>query len=635
MRRTKRTLALAVCLLMSVSLMAFSGFTASAASPGYIIDNPYENVNWSTYGQYKAAHHTHSTYSDGSNFRGDMLIDKYNKGFDIVAMTDHDTTTTSWDALPTADSWNNNWNNIGTGHLTTAQMAAINNGTFDASGFQGTYTGRRQQSNGMISMGSSNEISANGGFLNPDGTTSYNGHHINAFWADALPGNIGTADGGRTMQRVLQAIQDAGGISHINHPGRYTGGQNNANASRDPVHVNKYAQLFMAFPSCVGIEIVNKWDGESIYDKVLWDNILMSTMPQGRPVWGFSNDDSHSLSGNGHAWNVMLMPALSQAGTRTSMETGAFYGVSRVDRLYGINHTLGGTTPGAPAQTTTTDTMYSGGVHNIFALGMLTQTVPSITNIEVTQGANASITVSGRDFNRVEWIADGVVIHTGATLNLKDYEDQINSYVRAVCVSASGIAFTQPFGVTEVSALSLTTNANLVKAGEYFRLYPAFDEAVSSNASTLTFTFDASKFQYRSFTPAAGVTLVDAAVNGGQLKLTVMAPDYNLRNYGEVLFSALDNATLVNEDNVIRLAAEYVVKADDDSKSIKNANTSVTFTTSPGAQGPYTLIDLSNLIDWFGVKVGDPEWAQARFFDFNGNGEIDIQDVATLAQLIV
>jgi len=85
---------------------------------------------------------------------------------------------------------------------------------------------------------------------------------------------------------------------------------------------------------------------------------------------------------------------------------------------------------------------------------------------------------------------------------------------------------------------------------------------------------------------------------------------------------------------VIGMTAELAVKEDDETKSIRRVQASVTFTTSAGAQGPYTLIDLSNLIDWFGVKAGDAAWAQARFFDFNGNGEIDIQDIATLAQMI-
>ena len=47
-----------------------------------------------------------------------------------------------------------------------------------------------------------------------------------------------------------------------------------------------------------------------------------------------------------------------------------------------------------------------------------------------------------------------------------------------------------------------------------------------------------------------------------------------------------------------------------------------------------TLIDLSDAIDCFGVKEGDAGWNDAKRFDYNGNKELDIQDIATLAMLI-
>jgi len=196
----------------------------------------------------------------------------------------------------------------------------------------------------------------------------------------------------------------------------------------------------------------------------------------------------------------------------------------------------------------------------------------------------------------------------------------------------AGQAITSTF--ITAGSLTLTTDANLIKAGDYFKLCPSFDTTVNSNAAILTLNFDAGKFQYRGFTSAAGVTLVDTVVDGGQLKLTLMTPDYSTKDFGEILFSAKDDAALANADNVIGMTVELAVKEDDETKSIRRVQASVTFTTSAGAQGPYTLIDLSNLIDWFGVKAGDAAWTQARFFDFNGNGEIDIQDIATLAQMI-
>ena len=181
-------------------------------------------------------------------------------------------------------------------------------------------------------------------------------------------------------------------------------------------------------------------------------------------------------------------------------------------------------------------------------------------------------------------------------------------------------------------AMYLSTDANLVRNGGYFRLYPAFYETVKSNASKLTFTFDAGKFEYRGFTPAEGVSLLDTALTEGRLEMTFMVNEYKIDNYGEVLFSAKEDAELANEYNVIRVSAEFVAKAEDDSKFVHKSNAAVSFTTLGNAT--YTLFDISNLIDWFGIKSGDAEWAQSKFFDFNNNGEIDIQDIAALAQMI-
>jgi hypothetical protein len=440
-------IAMLMAFLMLVSM--FTGVISMAAaveqSGRFVLINPYENVDWATYGQYKAANHMHSTYSDGSNFREDTLKDMYAKDFDIVAMTDHDVTTTTWDVTPDLAG---NWNNIGTSNLDSDDLAAINAGTYDKTNpSPGQYDGDRTHDNGMISMGSSNEVTAENGI----GDGAFNGHHLNAFFVSGLVSNIGL---GKTMAQVLTAIQDIGGISHINHPGRYTLGQNDATQSSNPANVKRYVDLFMNYWSCVGIEIINKWDGESIHDRILWDNILMQTMPLGRSVWGFTNDDSHSLSGNGHAWNVMLIPELTEEATKTAMITGAFYGVSRIDRQYGINAYA----PNSPAQTTTTATMYDGGADNFIALDLLAQSPPpNISNIVVNGN---TITITGDNYHTIYWIADGEVVATGDSIDVSKCSG-INSYVRAELVGTTGVAYTQPFGVTTVK--SATPSANVTQ----------------------------------------------------------------------------------------------------------------------------------------------------------------------------
>ena len=397
-RKHAKLATLFLVFVLAVSTFSLSALTADASqitqsAKSFTITNPYENVNWASFGQYKANFHAHSRNSDGANTTAAMVEDHYAKGFDILAMTDHNYLTEAWDK-------------VAVGPLTSDRRAQIE-------------AGAGRSGRGMIDIDNTNEQSAT--------------DHINTFWA---PFNNVTGD---TMASIIAKCEAQGGISHLNHPGRYTGGANandsiSVAASNNPDNIKKYVDLLMAYPSCIGIEIINKIDNESKSDRILWDNILMQTMPD-RTVWGFSNDDTHSLNATGYAWNVMLMPALNQSETRIAMETGAFYAVSRVSRLDGINryYPAGGEIRGDGADAT---------------LYLLNQPTPRISNIVVNQ-EKSTITIAGANYNLIEWIADGEVIATGSIFNLNNHQDKVNSYVRAQLKSSTGIAFTQPFGIEE------------------------------------------------------------------------------------------------------------------------------------------------------------------------------------------
>jgi hypothetical protein len=58
--------------------------------------NPYEGVDWRTWGQYKANLHTHSTRSDGKLQPADVVRLYRSKGYQILALTDHETVTYPW-----------------------------------------------------------------------------------------------------------------------------------------------------------------------------------------------------------------------------------------------------------------------------------------------------------------------------------------------------------------------------------------------------------------------------------------------------------------------------------------------------------------------------------------------------------
>ncbi len=372
----------------------------------YIINNPYETVDWTGFDQYKANFHAHSKNSDGGNLTYEMVEDHYEKGFDILAMTDHNYTTRGWE-------------NADKGPVSAARKAEIEAGV-----------GR--DGRGMLDFSYSNE-------------QSYT-DHINTFLVDY---NNDRANWGsdwsseQKMDHTLSAVEALGGFSHINHMGRYTG-YKSPDPANDPAQIMKYVRLLAAHPSTVGMEIVNKIDNESRYDRILWDNILQEMLPAGRQVWGFSNDDTHSLNATGYSFNMMLMPELSVEATRAAMENGTFYAVSRVSRVDGINATY-------------RDGSEMRGSGNASTLYLLDQPTPSISYIGVDQYENA-ITVEGADYHTVEWIADGEVIATGNTIDLNDYEDDLNAYVRAQLKSDTGIAFTQPFSLTVAEPEEITVD---------------------------------------------------------------------------------------------------------------------------------------------------------------------------------
>lgn len=194
---------------------------------------------------------------------------------------------------------------------------------------------------------------------------------------------------------------------------------------------------------------------------------------------------------------------------------------------------------------------------------------------------------------------------------------------------------------TNTVVMDLTTDAHLVEENEYIPVKVGFNRTVNGNTAVLNFEFDNSLFDYRSFTAAEGVSVVSASATENGATVVLMAPDYDFKSCGELLLSAKEGVDLALQDNSISVTTQYVVLNDETGeKEERTAFGTVSFTTSDGQQGSgedgkYTLIDLSNLIDVFGADSSDPQWEEIRRFDYNNNGQIDISDIATMAQQIV
>jgi hypothetical protein len=177
----------------------------------------------------------------------------------------------------------------------------------------------------------------------------------------------------------------------------------------------------MHFTTCVGMEIINKKDGESKNDRILWDNINSLTIPQGLYVWAFSNDDTHNNNDTGYAYNMFVQRENTLETFRETMYGGNFYAVT----YYAYNEGLSNRDLSIPA--------------------------PYITNI-TTDPKAGTITIAADNYDRVEWVTEGSkVIATGNTINLLDVEAELGIFVRANIIGPGAIAFTQPFGVAKIN----------------------------------------------------------------------------------------------------------------------------------------------------------------------------------------
>jgi len=188
--------------------------------------------------------------------------------------------------------------------------------------------------------------------------------------------------------------------------------------------------------------------------------------------------------------------------------------------------------------------------------------------------------------------------------------------------------------------IELTTDAHLVQAGDEVALNTAFNPEADSNTAILTYSYDSSLFNYTDFAAAEGVSVVDTKEADGQVIVTVMKQDYAMSEIGALVLTAKEDAEIAGGKTVAMVEAEFVVKNGDE-KVINTAFASVSFLTGAAVEGDtdfdgdIDIIDLSNLIDWFGTTDAAADWSDLYiYFDFNNSGSIDIYDISYVAKKI-
>ncbi|MDD5644127.1 MAG: hypothetical protein PHO00_01600 [bacterium] len=277
--------------LILIVLGFLSGCTFSATD--WEIRNPYSEIDWTEYKQYKANFHTHTVYSDADSAPHEV-IDAYKKlGYHILALTDHD--SDHYAARPKIlYPW--------------TELNAIYNEIKDKPNPTWRWKGMPYR-----------DISVVWQDRNPDelnmisipGTEISRSHHIGSLFND-YAGNTSSE------KTAIEEIGHHGGIAIMFHPGRYS------------KTVEWYVGIYRNYPYLIGLEIYNQGDRYP-NDRDTWDAILTGIIKE-RPVWGFSNDDMHNPKKElGRNWNIMLLPELSSEWVRRGIENGMFFFVYAPD----------------------------------------------------------------------------------------------------------------------------------------------------------------------------------------------------------------------------------------------------------------------------------------------------------------
>ncbi len=381
-----------VSILLVVSLMAsfVLPLSVSAASVSYEITSPYDNIDWDSINRYKAQLHSHTLYSDGTIDVKDSVEEYYRLGYDILATTDHGVVHKGWNKLPEVMDL------IGYNQY-IYDLKPMSQERYEEITIHGTGRDGRP----MLDVQQGIEMNA----------LVVRKNHVNGFFCGYGQGYLGVEE---DYETVIKGTDAAGGITFINHPGDFIAANKENGRAEDYSQLEVFIDPLLKYDSCVGIEIFNLRDTTDRADRILWDTILQYTIPEGKNVWGFSNDDSHALDDIGVTQEIMLMPELSNEALRTAMEEGTFFACSKYAR-YEMGEDFVGT--GEYAE-----------IHEV-----------------IIDDDNDTISVVASDYDVIEWIADGEIIATGETLSLTENSDKIGCYVRFQIKNEGGIVCSQPF----------------------------------------------------------------------------------------------------------------------------------------------------------------------------------------------
>lgn len=440
----KKAISVLLCALMCLPALCVPAF---AYSDTYTIKNPYSNVDWESWKGYKTQLHCHTTASDGYQPIGEAIADYYALDYDIVAITDHGTTNRGWNVAPQTIPIVRAIKKERTGGaknpivpLTMEEYTGYTGGTARSEDFsyikdgERVYTGRtRTHLNGMLDVEKGNELNM---------ATPVCDCHLTGYWSDYGQGYAGVYGDYETPS--AQVNKD-GGVTMLAHIGEYVypdkDSADHVSQKVDEYYVNKFARIFLDNPgSSVGMGINSATDAHTRCDRILYDQILQKTIPNGVTPWGFSFSDSHSQTSVNDAYTIMYMPELSNKALRNCMTNGEFFAVSHFSNGFELN--------GMQEMEGYLD-------ENCDKVEWWKDNTPKVTKIEVDE-ENDIIKVWGENFNYITWVSAGNVIlrdydckdgYAELDLHRTDLLNEPYMYVRFYLSGDNGICYAQPMEI--------------------------------------------------------------------------------------------------------------------------------------------------------------------------------------------
>ncbi len=442
MKLFKKVMSLVTLAAFTVS-MFFGGAVYSSAEDGeknYIIDNPYADIDWETWGNYKTQLHSHTNASDGYLTVEEYVEMHYAADYDIVALTDHGTLNLGWNKVPETVPI---MRLVKKERTQMADIIPLNEETYQ-SYLNGTaekrdyttedgYTLTRTKTNGMLDVPLGNELNM---------ATPVADCHLTGYFAEYGQGLAGVFGDYETPSK---GVKEAGGISFLSHVGEFVytdkDSADHVGKKVDDYYANKFARLFIDNAgSSLGMGINSATDAHTRCDRILYDQILQKTIPNGVVPWCNTFADSHNENAVNDAYTMTWMENFTMEDFRESLEKGQFFSISHYSNgveLDGIPEM-----PGFVEQDVYDTKSY------------WLDNTPNVTRLTVDE-ENDTITVEGVNFDRVVWVSDGNVIQRNegitdgkATLDLHADSflngNEPNLYVRFYLTGENGICYSQP-----------------------------------------------------------------------------------------------------------------------------------------------------------------------------------------------